>query len=155
MTEDVNDLRRRNRETVARYMATRGQDRLRRHELFTQDGVGGLWTTDTGEPIEIRGRDALERHAVWSLKCFPDWEWYDVTIHEEVDPDHFWVECEGRGAIRFDGYPEGHYENHFLFSFEMDSGAIVRCREFMNPVRQFWALGIDVPTIRRRGIPTR
>ncbi len=35
--------------------ATKGQDRLRRHELFVEDGCGGLWTTDTGSPIVIRG----------------------------------------------------------------------------------------------------
>ncbi len=35
---------------------TKGQDRLRRHELFVEDGCGGLWTTDTGSPIVIRGK---------------------------------------------------------------------------------------------------
>src|SRR4051812_32881917 len=64
-----------NRAIVAQYMNTRGQSRLTRHELFTEDGVGGLWTTDSGEPIVIRGRDRLVGHAVWSLRCFPDWVW--------------------------------------------------------------------------------
>ncbi|WP_240459794.1 PhzA/PhzB family protein, partial [Pseudomonas aeruginosa] len=39
------------------------------HELFVEDGCGGLWTTDTGSPIVIRGKDKLAEHAVWSLKC--------------------------------------------------------------------------------------
>ncbi len=42
--EDAVELRRKNRETVVKYMNTKGQDRLRRHELFVEDGCGGLWT---------------------------------------------------------------------------------------------------------------
>ncbi|MEU6619655.1 PhzA/PhzB family protein [Streptomyces litmocidini] len=152
--EDTTELRRRNRATVETYMNTRGEDRLRRHELFTEDGTGGLWTTDTGAPIAVRGRDRLAEHAVWSLRCFPDWEWYGVRVFETQDPNHFWVECDGHGRIRFPGYPEGFYENHFLHSFEMSDGRIVRGREFMNPFAQLRALGIPVPAVRREGIPT-
>ncbi|MBS8156902.1 phenazine biosynthesis protein PhzB, partial [Pseudomonas aeruginosa] len=61
--EDAVELRRKNRETVVKYMNTKGQDRLRRHELFVEDGCGGLWTTDTGSPIVIRGKDKLAEHA--------------------------------------------------------------------------------------------
>ncbi|WP_238329756.1 PhzA/PhzB family protein [Pseudomonas aeruginosa] len=130
--EDAVELRRKNRETVVKYMNTKGQDRLRRHELFVEDGCGGLWTTDTGSPIVIRGKDKLAEHAVWSLKCFPDWEWYNIKVFETDDPNHFWVECDGHGKILFPGYPEGYYENHFLHSFELDDGKIKRNREFMN-----------------------
>ncbi len=38
--EDAVELRRKNRETVVKYMNTKGQDRLRRHELFVEDGCG-------------------------------------------------------------------------------------------------------------------
>ncbi len=117
-------------------MNTKGQDRLRRHELFVEDGCGGLWTTDTGSPIVIRGKDKLAEHAVWSLKCFPDWEWYNIKVFETDDPNHFWVECDGHGKILFPGYPEGYYENHFLHSFELDDGKIKRNREFMNVFQQ-------------------
>ncbi len=57
---------------------------------------------------------------MWSLKCFPDWEWYNIKVFETDDPNHFWVECDGHGKILFPGYPEGYYENHFLHSFELD-----------------------------------
>ncbi|MEI4788699.1 phenazine biosynthesis protein PhzB, partial [Pseudomonas aeruginosa] len=131
-----------------------GQDRLRRHELFVEDGCGGLWTTDTGSPIVIRGKDKLAQHAGWSLKCFPDWEWYNIKVFETDDPNHFWVECDGHGKILFPGYPEGYYENHFLHSFELDDGKIKRNREFMNVFQQLRALSIPVPQIKREGIPT-
>ena len=148
------DVRTRNRAVVATYMNCRGPDRLRRHLLFTADGVGGLWTTETGEPIVIRGRDRLGEHAVWSLRCFPDWVWTDVEIFDTQDPDRFWVECDGAGQIVFPGYPEGHYRNHFLHSFLFENGGIKQQREFMNPCQQFRALGIAVPAVRRAGIPT-
>ncbi|MFI0982709.1 PhzA/PhzB family protein [Streptomyces sp. NPDC021093] len=151
---DEAELRWINRATVEKYLQTRGEDRLRRHELFTEDGSGGLWTTDTGAPIAIKGRDRLAEHAVWSLQCFPDWEWYNIKIFETQDPNHIWAECDGRGKIRFADYPEGHYENHFLHSFELQNGKIKQNREFMNPFQQLRALGIPVPQVKRAGIPT-
>ncbi len=151
---DEAQRRARNRAVVAQYMNTRGQDRLERHLLFTEDGIGGLWTSDSEGPIAIRGRDRLGEHAVWSLRCFPDWVWTNIEIFDTQDPDRFWVECDGEGKIRFPGYPEGHYRNHFLHAFQFENGKIKRQREFMNPCRQFEALGIPVPRIRREGIPT-
>lgn len=153
-TKQDEEVRRSNRAIVEQYMVTRGEARLRRHLLFTEDGVGGLWTSDRGEPIVIRGRDRLAQHAVWSLWCFPDWAWSEVQIFETQDPNWFWVECRGEGIIRFPGYPEGHYRNHFIHSFRFEDGKIKEQREFMNPCEQFRALGVPVPEIRREGIPT-
>ncbi len=120
---------------------------------FDVVGCGGLWTTDTGSPIVIRGKDKLAEHAVWSLKCFPDWEWYNIKVFETDDPNHFWVECDGHGKILFPGYPEGYYENHFLHSFELDDGKIKRNREFMNVFQQLraavaWPIGLPPPSVR-------
>ncbi|WHI52282.1 PhzA/PhzB family protein [Microbulbifer sp. MLAF003] len=151
MTQD--EQRQHNRRIVEKYMNTQGQDRLKRHELFTEDGCGGLWTTDTGEPIMIRSKKLLAEHAVWSLKCFPDWLWFNIKIFDGQNPDFFWVECDGKGRICFEGYPEGFYENHFIHSFEFENGKIKIQREFMNPCKQFEALGIAVPQIVRAGIP--
>lgn len=148
------DQRSNNRAVVEQYMSTEGQDRLRRHLLFTDDGVGGLWTTETGEPIVINGRDRLAEHAVWSLRCFPDWKWINVAVYDTQDPNMFWVECDGEGKIVYPGYPESLYRNHFIHSFEFENGKINRQREFMNPCQQFRALGIPVPTVVREGIPT-
>lgn len=151
---DETELRRRNRAVVEDYMSRKGRSRLTRYQLFTEDGSAGLWTGDTVEPIVSRGRDKLKAHGEWSLKCFPDWEWINVEISETQDPKRFWVECEGEGQILFPGYPPGMYRNHFIHSFLLDDGKIVQNREFMNPFNQLRALGIDVPVIKREGIPT-
>ena len=147
------EIRKRNREVVYKYMTCRGEDRLQRHSLFVEDGTGGLYSTETGESIVIRGRDRLGEHAKWSLKAFPDWQWTNVKIFGTDDPNFFWVECDGKGLIRYPGYPDGEYTNHFMHSFEFQDGLIVRQREFMNPCNQFRALGIPVPTIQRGNIP--
>ncbi|WFQ79973.1 PhzA/PhzB family protein [Xenorhabdus sp. SF857] len=159
MSESYNNeidlLRKKNCKVVERYLElTKGEARLKRHKLFAEDAEGGLWTTETGEPIIIRGIDNLARHAHWSLQCFPDWEWYNIKIFTTNNPNHIWVECDGHGIICLPGYPERYYENHFIHSFELKNGLIIRNREFMNPINQLKALGINVPKINRQGIPT-
>ena len=146
-------LRRINRATVERYMHMKGTERLQRHTLFSEDGCGGNWTTQTGEPLVFRGHESLARLAQWLEQCFPDWEWHNVRIFETDDPNHLWVECDGRGKVLIPGYPQGYCENHYLHSFELDNGRIKRNREFMNPVHKLHALGISVPQIKRDGIP--
>ncbi|QXE37661.1 phenazine biosynthesis protein [Streptomyces sp. GMY02] len=154
VSDDDTELRRRNRAVVEDYMSRTGEGRRTRYQLFIEEGSGGLYTADTEEPIVSRGRDKLKAHGEWSLQCFPDWVWYNVEIYETQDPNRFWVECDGKGAILFPGYPPGHYENHFIHSFLLDDGKIVQNREFMNPYNQLRALGIDIPVIQRGGIPT-
>ena len=148
------DVRSRNRQVVETYLQmTEGEARLRRHELFAEDAIGGLWTTDTGEPAAVSGKEKLGEMAAWSLECFPDWRWTNVQIFETQDPNHFWVECDGEGKILFPDYRPGHYVNHFIHSFQRADGKITAIREFMNPCEQMRALGIDVPVVKRGGIP--
>jgi ketosteroid isomerase-like protein len=152
-SEDSSARRRRNRSVVEDYMSRKGETRLTRYLLFAEDGSGGLWTADTEEPVVSVGREKLKAHGEWSLACFPDWEWENVEVYETQDPDRFWVECDGEGQILFPGYPPDHYRNHFIHSFEFADGKIKLQREFMNPYQQMRALGIEVPVIKRKGIP--
>jgi hypothetical protein len=152
-TDDV-ELRRRHHGVVEDYLSRVGENRLTRYLLFTEDGSAGLYTADTVDPIVSTGHEKLKAHGDWSLKMFPDWVWFNIQIFETQNPNFFWAECDGKGEIRYPGYPPGYYVNHFLHSFELSDGKIVRQREFMNPFNQLRALGIEVPTINRGGIPT-
>ena|SRR5256714_10483542 len=154
MFDNDADLRRRNRAVVEDYLSRYGENRLTRYLLFTEDGSAGLYTADTPEPVVSRGHEKLKAHGEWSLKMFPDWVWYNIEISETQDPNRFWAECDGRGKILYPAYPPGYYENHFIHSFLLDNGKIVEQREFMNPFNQLRALGIDIPVIKRGGIPT-
>jgi len=146
-------LRKRHRAVVEDYMSRRGEGRLTRYQLFAEDGSAGLWTNDTLQPIVSSSHAVLKRHGVWSLQCFPDWEWRNVHIFETQDPNYWIVECDGAGKILFPGYEPGYYENHFFHTFLLDDGKIKEQREFMNPYRQMQALGIPITQIRRTGIP--
>jgi ketosteroid isomerase-like protein len=154
MFENDVELRRLNRTVVEDYLSRVGETRLTRYLLFTEDGSAGLYTADTPEPVVSRGHEILKAHGEWSLRMFPDWVWYNIEIFETQDPNYFWAECDGKGKILYPNYPPGHYENHFLHSFRLKNGKIVEQREFMNPFNQMRALGIEVPVIKRGGIPT-
>lgn len=152
--DDNVQLRRRHRAVVADYLSRTGESRLSRYLLFAEDGTAGLYTADTAEPVVSPGRAKLKAHGEWSLQMFPDWVWFNIEISETQDPNRLWAECDGAGKILYPGYPPGFYENHFLHSFRLADGLIVEQREFMNPFNQLRALGIEVPTINRGGIPT-
>ncbi|MFD5899615.1 MULTISPECIES: PhzA/PhzB family protein [unclassified Streptomyces] len=151
---DHHDLRARNRQAVERYMETGTEARLRRYTLYTEDGTASLFYTDTGGPITVRGHEKLKRHGELSLEVLPDWRWTDVRLYETQDPAAVWVECDGQGTIRFPGYPEGRYRNHFIHRFTLSGGRIVSSREYTNPVEHMRSLGIETPHIERSWIPT-
>ncbi|MDT9685434.1 PhzA/PhzB family protein [Streptomyces sp. TRM76323] len=148
------DLRARNRRAVERYLETGAEARSRRYTLYTEDGTASLFYTDIGRPIVVRGREKLKRHGELSLEVLPDWRWTDVRLYETQDPDAIWVECDGEGTIRFPGYPEGHYRNHFVLGFTLSDGRIVSSREYTNPIEHMRSLGIGTPRINRDWIPS-
>nr|CAL34112.1 putative enzyme of phenazine biosynthesis [Streptomyces virginiae] len=148
------ELRARNRRAVEQYMETGPEARLRRYTLYTPDGTASLFNTDIGRPITVQGRDNLQRHGELSLQVLPDWEWFDVRLYETQDPAVIWVECDGEGTIRFPGYPEGRYRNHFIHGFTLDDGLIAASREYTNPIEHMRALSIPTPHIQRDWIPS-
>ncbi|MFE7902150.1 PhzA/PhzB family protein [Streptomyces sp. NPDC057424] len=151
---DHHDLRARNRRAVEQYMETGAEARLRRYRLYTDDGSACLFNTDIGRPILVEGRENLKRHGELSLKVLPDWQWIDVHLYETQDPAVIWVECDGEGTIRFPGYPEGRYRNHFIHGFTLRDGRIVSSREYTNPIEHMRALSIETPHIKRDWIPS-
>ncbi|MEU9439049.1 PhzA/PhzB family protein [Streptomyces sp. NPDC048252] len=154
MFTDHHDLRARNRQAVEQYMRTGAEARLSRYTLYTQDGTASLFYTDIGRPIVVTGREKLKRHGELSLRVLPDWQWSDVQIYETQDPTIIMVECDGEGTIRFPGYREGRYRNHFIHGFTLHDGWIAASREYTNPLEHMKSLGIETPHIRRDWIPS-
>lgn len=151
---DHHDLRARNRQSVERYMETGAEARLSRYTLYTEDGTASLFYTDVGRPIVVKGRENLKRHGELSLQVLPDWRWIDVHIYQTQEPGVVWVECDGEGTIRFPGYPEGTYRNHFVHGFTLRDGRIVSSREYTNPIEHMRSLSIETPHIERDWIPS-
>ncbi len=137
-----------NRRVVETYLRSgSGPALLRRHGLFQEDGVSGLWTSDDGRPVVVTGRETIARYDEWSARHFLDWRWTNVRVWTTDDPDQLWAEADGEGTLRLPGHDPVDYRNHFLYSFEMRDGLIAREREFTNPVVEMRALGMDVPRI--------
>jgi ketosteroid isomerase-like protein len=144
----LDQLRKGHRRIVERYLHSgHGEDLLHRHELFCEDGISGLWTSDSGSPVFAQGRESIARYDLWSAEHFPDWQWHDIRIWQTDDPQQLWAECDGEGTVVLPGHPAVHYANHFIYSFEMRDGLILREREFMNPITEMHALGMHTPTI--------
>jgi ketosteroid isomerase-like protein len=148
MATDDDARRARNRAAVETFLHSgHGDALLHRHELFCEDGISGLWTSDTGEPVFVQGRESIARYDLWSAKHFPDWQWRDITIWTTDDVDVVWAECDGSGTLNLPGHDSVQYTNHFLYCFDMRDGLIAREREFMNPIVEMKALGLATPTI--------
>ena len=150
--EDAVELRRKNRETVVKYMNTKGQDRLRRHELSSRTAVAVY-----GPPIPARPSSFVAKTSWPSGVVAEMLPGLGVVQHQGLR-DRRSQPLLGRvRRPRQDPLPRvsrGYYENHFLHSFELDDGKIKRNREFMNVFQQLRALSIPVPQIKREGIPT-
>ncbi|WP_084674514.1 PhzA/PhzB family protein [Bifidobacterium crudilactis] len=150
----VEEQRIRNREVVERFLHSgHGESLLRRHELFCEDGIAGLWTSDSGEPVFAQGRDDIALYDVWSSEHFPDWQWSNIRIWSTDDVNQFWAECDGGGTLMLPGHEAVPYQNHFIYSFEMRAGRIAREREFMNPITEMKALGMQTPSIELGDFP--
>ncbi|KAB2388754.1 PhzA/PhzB family protein [Actinomadura montaniterrae] len=129
-TDDV-ALRDRNRATVERFFKCHG---LERASLFAEDGYKVLPWTGMGHPIDMRGQYELKYNFLRNIELFTGWSWSDVTVYDTQYPDRFWVECDGGGVIRVDGYEPVTYGNHYLMSFRLEDGEIKEFREFANPL---------------------
>ena len=72
--DDGQERREHNRAMVDKYLHSgHGDALLHRHELFCEDGISGLWTSDSGEPVFAQGRENIAKYDVWSSEHFPDW----------------------------------------------------------------------------------
>lgn len=144
----VEHQRAQNYTVIERYLHSgHGEALLQRHKLFCEDGISGLWTSDSGSPVFAQGRDSIAQYDIWSAEHFPDWQWHNIHIWQTDDINQLWAECDGEGTLILPKHPPVHYRNHFIYSFEMRNGQILREREFMNPITEMKALGMQTPTI--------
>ena len=106
-----------NRRVVQTYLEScMGEALLHRSELFCEDGISGLWTSDSGDPVFVQGREEIARYDRWSARHFPQWRRYDIRVWMTDDPNHLWAEREGEGTIALPEHEPVHYANHFLYS---------------------------------------
>ena len=96
------ELRRRNRATVEHYMRMKGPNGCSGTACSSRTAAPATGPRKAANPW-FSGAESLRRLAEWLERCFPDWEWHNVRIFETEDPNHFWVECDGRGKALVPG----------------------------------------------------
>ncbi len=74
--EDAVELRRKNRETVVKYMNTKGQDRLRRHELAAATLLVRL---------DCSSELAIEEFEAFTTSCATSCSWRAVPATSRID----------------------------------------------------------------------
>ena len=147
------ELRRKNLETVMKYMAAEGEARLDRWKLFTPDGQGGYTGPAKGYPapefIEwgMPGQEGLKMSDAWNYKWFPDLAYTDLKVLQTQDPNYIVVAALGTFTVNFPAYPNKPYQNYVFHVFEMEDGLIKRYHEHMNFCQMYHSIGIDLPPV--------
>lgn len=153
ITNEDKELRLKNIETILKYVNSKGDDRLVRYKLFTEDGQGGYTgpgkydsfdKTEDGMP----GHEGLRMSDEWNYKFFPDFHFEDNILLQTQDPNYYVVVSKGKGYINFPAYDKKEYSNYFFHTFVMEDGKIKRYREHMNFCEVFHTLGIELPEVQ-------
>lgn len=154
--ESQKELRRKNLETILKYVCCRDEERKERYKLFTEDGIGGY--TGPGvykEPLFVEwgmpGHEGLKGSDEWNYECFPNCEYTDIRVMQTQDPNYFIVAAAGGADINFPAYEKRPYKNYFFHVFEMEDGLIKCYHEHMNFCQVFHTLGIELPEVKFPG----
>lgn len=146
-TEEITRQRHKNRETVERYFTCRGLERGRgRLPLWSEKEVFFEipWTA-SGKPRQYIGRKVLEdKENDFNVQNYPDWGFYDQVIYETQNPDFFVAECSGKGYRVLDG-KRAYYKNHYLLTFCLKDGKIVKLQEINNQCNASLCQGHSIP----------
>jgi len=112
-------------------------------ELMVQGDVArwlSLWSDDAvfeypfappGYPPEVRGIEAITKH----FQSFPEFvrffEFVDVQMHAQPDPEMLITEFACRGEMVADGRP---YNQRYIGVLHMTGGKISHYRDYWNPL---------------------
>lgn len=145
-------LREKNIETILKYVNSKGEERLERWRLFTQDGQGGYtgpgkYENEDKTEEGVPGWEGLKFSDAWNYKYFPEFHFEDNILLQSKDPNYYVVVSKGKGYIDFPAYEKKPYSNYFFHVFEMEEGKIRRYREHMNFCEVFHTLGMELPQV--------
>ena len=99
--------------------------------LWNDDAVFEYPFAPPGYPPEVRGIEALTRH----FQHFPEFirffEFADVTMHAQQDPERLITEFTCRGEMVATGKP---YHQKYIGVLHMTNGKISHYRDYWNPL---------------------
>jgi hypothetical protein len=142
-------VRERNRAAIKRFMSHWDADV---DEVFTDDAVKELtyWTFQNpdGEPVRYRGKEQIRQNYAVNRERTVSFDWLSVQISATEDPNVFWVEASGAGAMRFDGVVRPYAQSNYVVRLQMREGRIAFIKIIGNPLEMIKAVGgrIELPT---------
>ncbi len=99
--------------------------------LWSDDAVFEYPFAPPGYPSEVRGIEAITRH----FQNFPEFirffEFSDVTMHAQMDPERLITEFACRGEMVATGKP---YYQKYIGVLHMTGGKISHYRDYWNPL---------------------
>lgn len=152
---DNRDLRIKNRATVEKYLSMKGQERVDRWKLYTDDCknfVDGFYSEGGGDAAMFGagGIENQKKMELMNAQNFPDWEFFNNIIFETEDPNYILAEGDGKGISKATNPPTSH-SDHYVHVFRLVDGKIKNYTEVRNELgeqrEQGWKP--DLPVINK------
>jgi hypothetical protein len=106
--------------------------------LMAPDGFIAWPYRPPGAPARVEGRAAIRRHLAEVNEFVRFAEHRDMVVHETTDPAVVIVEYEAHGTVVPTGAP---LRQSVIAVFHVRGGAVVSCRDYINPLALAEALG--------------
>jgi ketosteroid isomerase-like protein len=101
-----------------------------------------VYAPSLGHPARLSGRDEVNRHIAWFREAVERLRFHDIRIQEMADPALALAEVKAEALIKSTGRV---YRQEYLFILRSRHGKIVGIREYFDPVKAAFAMGIPMP----------
>jgi phenazine biosynthesis protein len=151
---DNRELRMKNRATVEKYLSMKGQERVDRWKLYTDDCknfTDGFYSEGGGDAA-VFGEGGIEfqkKMELMNAQNFPDWQFFNNIIFETEDPNYILAEGDGKGISKATNPPTSH-SDHYVHVFRLVDGKIKNYTEVRNELGESREQGWkpDLPVIK-------
>lgn len=107
-------------------------------DLFAEGAIFELPFAPRGYPERLEGKDAIRDYIADYPKHIDLHDFSDVTVHATLDPDVVVVEMCSEGRVVATNRP---YRMRYISVITVESGKIVRYRDYWNPLAVTEAMG--------------
>jgi phenazine biosynthesis protein len=149
------ELRIKNHATVEKYLSMKGQERVDRWKLYTDDCknfVDGFFSEGGGDSAMFGegGIEFQKKMELMNAQNFPDWQFFNNIIFETEDPNYILAEGDGKGISMATNPPASH-SDHYIHVFRLVDGKIKNYTEVRNELGESREQGWkpDLPVIKK------
>nr|WP_284507617.1 nuclear transport factor 2 family protein [Caballeronia sp. AZ7_KS35] len=118
-------------------------DQQQWQKLIADDIVWDLpYAPSLGHPLQLDGRDAVQRHVAWFVSSVKNFRFSDAVIIATSDPECAVARVRAEGLIPATGRT---YRQEYVVFLTARDGRIAHLREYFDPVQA--ALALDAPIV--------